>query len=674
MVAHALVIARDVTERRRAEKALSVRAARLRRLHEAALAIAAPVAAQADSKARLLTAIVSGAVEAVEALAGRLVVADDALWKDVVGRAVAPPRDATADVGRSCIAVRHSGGVAREWLRPEGDVAYVLATGEGVFVDDVRAPSRFGPFPGAVARGVGSFAVVPLRAGGRVLGALAVDLERTGGLAVEDREVLELFAAHASAALERAQLLHLERRHAEEQAARAAAEAERARFAFLAEASATLAASLDYEETLRRLADLAVPRLADWCIVYLWEELARRVRGGGAPRETEGSGGPDGRRVQRVAMAFSDPAWEGVARRIEEEFPIDGAAGEGVPRVLRTGKAVLRPSVTAAELAADVAEPARLEALVAPLGVTSWMCVPMGVWGRTLGAISLMAVGSDRRFTPTDLALAEALGRRAALAVESARLYAAERAAVRARDEFLTVAAHELKTPLTSLRGMIQLTLRQREREGAFDPDRIERALRLADRQTGKLAQLVERLLDLSRLETGRLALDLQRLDAAALARETAAGMQWALREHTIAVRVTDAPVDVMGDRLRLEQVLSNLLDNAARHAPAGTTIEVEVTRGRRRWDAPPGVLPAMGAAAVGITVRDRGPGVAPEHRERIFERFFQGTLGSASSGMGLGLYISREIIGQHGGAIWVEEARDGGARFVVLLPGVPRA
>jgi PAS domain S-box-containing protein len=174
---------------------------------------------------------------------------------------------------------------------------------------------------------------------------------------------------------------------------------------FLAEASEIIAGSLDYGETLRRVARLAVPFLADWCIVYLVQD--------------DGS-------IARLAMEHANAAHEPVSATIQHDFAIDPNAPSGVPHVIRTGQALLVPDATPEMLAADVLDPDGLRSVARPLGLQSWICVPMPVSGRTIGAISFITSESERRYGPAELALAEDLGRRAAGAVENARLYRVE--------------------------------------------------------------------------------------------------------------------------------------------------------------------------------------------------------------------------------------------------------
>lgn len=253
------------------------------------------------------------------------------------------------------------------------------------------------------------------------------------------------------------------------------------------------------------------------------------------------------------------------------------------------------------------------------------------------------------------------------LAREQAARAEAE-AAIRMRDEFLSVAAHELKTPITSLRGFAQLLKADVESGTAADPGRLQKGLDVVDRQAAKLAELVGRLLDLSRIQVGRLQLERWPTDLGALVLEAAAAARVRTRHQRIDVRVlSDARVVVWADPARLEQVVTNLLDNAAKYGPADGRIEIS--------------LSAPAGGTVRIAVIDQGPGVPPEHRERIFERFQRVGEAPYVAGLGLGLYVSREIVELHGGAIEVADAPDGGASFVVVLPldgadpaGTPRA
>jgi signal transduction histidine kinase len=255
-----------------------------------------------------------------------------------------------------------------------------------------------------------------------------------------------------------------------------------------------------------------------------------------------------------------------------------------------------------------------------------------------------------------DFDLAQDLARRCALAIDNARLYAEARAAIGTRDEFLSVAAHELKTPMTSLRGYAQLLGREFDTGQVANPERARRAAMTIQVQSDKLARLVAQLLDMSRIQSGRLAIERRDTDLSALAREIVETARNQLKQHTLTARLpTDLWVRI--DPLRIEQVLTNLIDNAIKYSPEGGQIDL-----------------ALSSAGdhVKLTIRDHGVGVPLEHRQHIFDRFYQAHAGGAltsMAGMGLGLYISRQIVELHGGSIDAEFADEGGTTFVVLLP-----
>jgi PAS domain S-box-containing protein len=296
-------------------------------------------------------------------------------------------------------------------------------------------------------------------------------------------------------------------------------------------------------------------------------------------------------------------------------------------------------------------------------GVRSMMGVPLIVESRVLGVLHVGTL-YPRHFTEGDVAFLQIVADRAALGIERARLYdaaqqaraAAEEAgsALRLRDEFLSVAAHELKTPVTSVRGLADWVLRAADRGKDLDPERQHRALVMIHRQTEHLSRLITQLLETTRLEAGHLYMDLQIADLTPLIHHVVEQAQAQSDEHAIVV---SAPPTLRAtvDPFRFEQVVTNLLANAIKYSPDGGQIDVELAEPR------PGI--------VRLRVRDRGLGVPLEEQERIFERFYQAHLNSHRSGLGLGLHLSREIVARHGGRLWVETPPDGGSRFVAELP-----
>lgn len=226
--------------------------------------------------------------------------------------------------------------------------------------------------------------------------------------------------------------------------------------------------------------------------------------------------------------------------------------------------------------------------------------------------------------------------------------------AVRARNEFLSVAAHELKTPITSLRVFAELLMRQLDQNGTVEPRRLRMALNTIDQQAHRISRLIDQLLDLSRIEAGRLTLSPEVADVTLLVRLVVDALQVRTTRHTIHVDGA-GPMLASVDTLRIEQVLTNLLDNAIKYSPEGGDIDVTVCQ--------------PDPEHVEIAVRDHGMGIPSESRARIFDRFFQAREHDSTSGMGLGLYISHQIVELHGGQIAVESPPDGGSRFTVLLP-----
>lgn len=226
------------------------------------------------------------------------------------------------------------------------------------------------------------------------------------------------------------------------------------------------------------------------------------------------------------------------------------------------------------------------------------------------------------------------------------------REAVSARDEFLSVAAHELKTPMTSLRAYAQLLLMSIRRKREIAPERLGTALETIETQTGKLNSLVSHLLDRAQIEAGKLRIEPVRTDLVALVQAVVAQHQ-GRADYPV---VYDGPehLDAAVDPVRFEQVITNLVDNAIKYSPHGGTVSLRLEQGD---------------GGIRLSVTDQGVGIPPEQREAVFDRFHQARGERHLSGMGLGLYITREIVALHGGSVRIEEPEHRGSRFVVALP-----
>lgn len=241
------------------------------------------------------------------------------------------------------------------------------------------------------------------------------------------------------------------------------------------------------------------------------------------------------------------------------------------------------------------------------------------------------------------------------------------------REEFFTIAAHELKTPITVLRGQSQLNLRRIRRDGTVAAGTVIEAFNVIEEQSRKLQRLVEQLLDLARIETGRLTLEIARTDVLELLQATVRSARMRGGDREILLHAPDV-VFAEVDALRLEQVVSNLLDNAMKYSPVDRPIEIslQVTgdHGTERSSAPRS--PRQGTLR--IAIRDYGRGIPADDQQRIFQRFQQVHPNDHVKGFGLGLFVCREILELHGGSIEVRSPEGGGSEFVVTLPMVASA
>jgi PAS domain S-box-containing protein len=405
----------------------------------------------------------------------------------------------------------------------------------------------------------------------------------------------------------------------------------------LVNVSAALGESLDSAATLSKVARIVVPSFAALCLVHLRD-------GGGA--------------IQRVATAHADAAQMDAFLEKDRLFPPDLGAPYGPGKVIHTGEPDLVRDAGAffAALSSREQKSASEHArLLTRLGARSLLCVPLAARGRTLGAITFVASPLVASYDERDLAFALELGRRAGLAVDNARLYSETRDAVRARDDFLTVASHELKTPLTSMLLAVQSILRGTRRgDDAPAPAPLLAKIAIVDRQSQRLAQLIEQLLDISRVTAGRLVLDIEAFDLPELCRAVLARHEGDLRVAGCVVELhVEGPIEVRWDRTRIDQVITHLLSNAIKFGP-GKPIEIEIT------DAP---------GRVTLRVRDHGIGIDPADQERIFQRFERAVSARHYGGFGMGLWISRRIVEMLGGSILVESSPAAGSTFTVELP-----
>jgi PAS domain S-box-containing protein len=416
------------------------------------------------------------------------------------------------------------------------------------------------------------------------------------------------------------------RRLLAEQAARAAAQGAESRARFLAEASRVLSSSFDSDTTLARIARLAVPYLADYCVIDV-------LRGG---------------QLRRLATAAADPGREALVEQLAAFVPerewSDNPIIEAIDRV--TPVLLAEADRVPAE---RVARSAEHRAVLRRLAPRSAMFVPILAGGRVSGVISFVATGDTRRFTSDDLAFAQELAGRTGLALQNAELFEQAQEAVRSRDEVLAVVAHDLRNPLGVVRNAAELLA-----ELGID-DRQRRFTGMILRAAGGMNRLIDDLLQVTRLEAGHLQLDLRAVRAGPLIEECAEMLRplAAARGLELCVRVDAADASLLVDSQRIHQVLSNLVGNAIKFTPSGGCVTIGCS-----------VL----EAAAHFSVVDTGPGIPPEELPHVFRRFWQSSIHD-QRGVGLGLSIARGLVDAHGGRIWVESPPGGGAHFRFTIP-----
>ena len=434
---------------------------------------------------------------------------------------------------------------------------------------------------------------------------------------------VDLFRMHQQAARQAEERVAL----AEERAKRAAAEEANRSSAFLAEASSVLANSLDFQATLRGLARLAVPFLADLSVVRVADEQSR---------------------ASGTEWAWSERGRGTVVQSLPDCQRLHPALRTALEDVLATGKLeALQLDVPAADTAPEPAADGTLQSAI---------IFPLAARGRTLGALILGLGSSGRHFRDSDLALAEDLAARAAIAVDNALLVRGIQDADRRKDEFLAMLAHELRNPMAPIRNTVQVM-----RLMAPANPQLQWAHEVIERQILHLNRLVDDLLDVSRITRGKIRLQMEPLDVTAavnVAVETSRPLIES-RKHELILSLPSQPLRVDADPTRLAQVLANLLNNAAKYTQEGGRVWLSVER--------------EGDEAV-FRVRDNGSGIPPEMLPRIFDLFTQvdQSLDRSQGGLGIGLTLVRRLVEMHHGTVKASSAGPGqGSEFVVRLPAL---
>jgi signal transduction histidine kinase len=469
------------------------------------------------------------------------------------------------------------------------------------------------------------WAVLPLYTRERRFGVLLLGYTLAGGLTDAYRTIAELLAQQCAQALDRSRLYQAER------ALRVQAQFAERQMSFLALASAALASTLDTTRSLAQVADLAATNLGGFCAIHLVEQEGRaRLAAGSFTSETGliRFGGDENRYSLGVASAF------------------------GYPAVLASGGGQLVADLTPAMLDEAASSPEHAKR-IHELGLRSQICVPLQIRDTVVGTITVASTEPLRRLEAAEMTLVEHISRRVAQAVDAAQLYRTAVQASRAKSSFLAVMSHELRTPLNAILGYADLILMG---VPARVPDETRHQVERIRYSAAHLLELVEDILSFARVEAGRDRIHVETVrleevvgEAVGMVQPLAVGKGLKLR------RDVPASATMSTDRAKLVRILHNLLSNAAKFTKDGSVdVTVDVDGGH-----------------VVMTVRDTGIGISPEHRERIFDPFWQVEQSPTRrhGGTGIGLGVARQLARLLGGDLTVESEVGTGSTFTLRLP-----
>lgn len=402
---------------------------------------------------------------------------------------------------------------------------------------------------------------------------------------------------------------------------------------FLSQAGEILVSSLDSNYIFESISKLSVPSLADWCSFDIMN---------------------DEEVLENVITYHRDPLKISATKAMHSLYSTHPASEDDILKVLASGKAQLYREA-GRKILLDSTLSNHTRELAQELSATTIMLIPLIAHGHTLGILTFANFGIGKNYTKTDLDLGQELGRRVALALENSKLYLFSQRAIEVRNDFLSIASHELNTPITSVKLQLQMVNRTltNKKEEPFPLERFKKSIDTSVKQVDRLIHLVQVLLDVSRIQSGQFNFVFDRVNVSDMVNEVLDRHKELLQSYSCNLSVENNDnISVIWDKTRMEQVITNLINNAVKYAPG--KIEVAVHEDIN---------------SVKISVKDYGRGIPNDKIHRIFDRFERGNSPESVSGLGLGLYIVKQIIEGHHGKIEIESKINEGSCFAVIVP-----
>ncbi|MGH7203500.1 MAG: sensor histidine kinase [Candidatus Levyibacteriota bacterium] len=398
---------------------------------------------------------------------------------------------------------------------------------------------------------------------------------------------------------------------------------------FLEQVSTILGATLDYKTTLKNISKLLVPYFADFIRIVILDENKELIE---------------------IATHHAERKMLPLVQKLYSEYRNRTDTTYGVERVMRTGKPEILEKVTH-KVYANIKNMSKIDKIIKALGLTSYMGVPLKIQGKVIGVITFSSNKKGRIYSQEDLQFATEIARRIAYAIENAQLYMDAQKAIILRDEFISVASHELKTPITSLK-MYTQTLNNQFKK-TID-NKLHVYFEKMDQQTDKLSRLINDLLNVSKLQHGKLEFEMEKINLNKIIRDTVEEIAQTTK-HTIIIE-GEVEKMIYADPYRIYQVVTNLLTNAIKYSPKANKIIIRLTQVKN---------------TVVVSVQDFGIGIEPNDQKNIFNQFYRVTSPEEKTfpGLGMGLYISKEIIKRHGGTMNVISEKGKGSQFGFSIP-----